>query len=145
MRTSFIGRSLIKTFEGYRGEAYMCPSGVWTIGWGHTAGVRQGDTCSEEQAGEWLKEDLAVAERTVEAAGLSLSQTQFDALVSLAFNIGPGNFNSSTLLRLLRQDSKPRAEIEEAWKSWRMAGGTVQRGLVRRRAAEYTLYSRGFF
>ena len=137
MRTSFIGRSLIKTFEGYRGVAYRCPSGVWTIGWGHTTGVGQ--------AGEWLKTDLAVAERTVEAAGLALSQTQFDALVSLVFNIGPGTFNGSTLLRLLRQDTMPRAETEEAWKSWRMAGGTVQKGLVRRRAAEYTLYSRGFF
>ena len=145
MRTSFIGRSLIKTFEGYRGVAYRCPSGVWTIGWGHTTGVGEGDTCSEEQAGEWLKTDLAVAERTVEAAGLALSQTQFDALVSLVFNIGPGNFNGSTLLRLLRQDTMPRAETEEAWKSWRMVGGTVQKGLVRRRAAEYTLYSRGFF
>lgn len=145
MTTSFIGKRLIKTFEGYRDTAYLCPAGVWTIGWGHTSGVSSGDTCTEEQAEAWLTQDLKSAEKTVEGAGLHLSQLEFDALVSLVYNIGSGNFNNSTLLKLLRQSTKPRPEIEKHWKEWRLASGTVQKGLVRRRAAEYTLYSKGFF
>lgn len=145
MTTSFIGKRLIKTFEGYRSEAYLCPAGVWTIGWGHTSGVSSGDTCTEEQAEEWLSQDLKTAEKTVENTGLHLSQPEFDALVSLAYNIGAGSFNNSTLLELLRHDTKPRPEVERHWKEWRMADGVVLKGLERRRAAEYTLYSKGFF
>lgn len=145
MTTSFIGKRLIKTFEGYRSEAYLCPAGVWTIGWGHTEGVQQGDTCTKEQAEEYLTQDLKWAEDTVNATGLLLEQLQFDALVSFVYNNGSGNFNSSTLLKLLKQSTLPRKELETQWKRWKYTNGQEFEGLVRRRAAEYTLYSKGFF
>ena len=145
MKTSIIGRNLIKQFEGFSRTAYLCPAGVWTVGYGHTQGVHEGDTVTEEQADVFLQQDLKAAEDTVNATGLKLSQLQFDALVSLVYNIGSGNFNNSTLLKLLRQDTKPRPELEKWWKVWNKAGGQTLKGLVRRRAAEYTLYSKGFF
>lgn len=145
MTTSFIGKRLIKTFEGYRDTAYLCPAGVWTIGWGHTDGVKEGDTCTEAQAEAYLTQDLKTAEKTVTATGLVLTQVQFDALVSLVYNIGSGNFSSSTLLKRLKESTLPREEVETQWKRWKYSGGKVLKGLERRRAAEYTLYSKGFF
>ena len=145
MKTSIIGRNLIKTFEGYRSEAYLCPAGVWTIGYGHTRGVSEGDTCTKEQADLFLQEDLREAEMTVESTGLNLSQLQFDALVSLVYNIGSGNFYESTLLKRLKASTAASESLEEAWKRWKYAGGEVMNGLVRRRAAEWSLYKRGFF
>ena len=79
MKTSAIGRNLIQRFEGFRSEAYLCPSGVWTIGYGHTAGVKPGDTCTPDEADEFLKQDLRTAENTVNAQNLDLNQCQFDA------------------------------------------------------------------
>ena len=145
MKTSAIGRGLIKTFEGYRSEAYLCPAGVWTIGYGHTSGVNPGDTCTREEADEFLKEDLAEAEACVNAQSLDLSQTQFDALVSLVYNIGAGNFQGSTLLKLLEQDCIARDTLENEWKKWKYSNKKVLKGLVRRRAAEWSLYKNGFF
>ena len=145
MKTSIIGRNLIKTFEGYRENAYLDPVGIWTIGYGHTGGVKEGDTVTQEEADAFLQQDLKAAENTVNATGLKLSQLQFDALVSLVYNIGSGNFNSSTLLKLLKQSTKPRPELEKWWKVWNKAGGQTLKGLERRRLAEYTLYSKGFF
>ena len=145
MKTSIIGRNLIKSFEGYRSEAYLCPAGKWTIGYGHTRGVSEGDTCTKEQADLFLQEDLREAEMTVESTGLNLSQLQFDALVSLVYNIGSGNFYESTLLKRLKASTAASESLEEAWKRWKYAGGEVMNGLVRRRAAEWSLYKRGFF
>lgn len=145
MKTSIVGRNLIKIFEGYRDTAYLDPVGIWTIGYGHTQGVHEGDTVTEEQADVFLQQDLKAAEDTVNATELELNQLQFDALVSLVYNIGSGNFNSSTLLKQLRQSTKPGATIEKWWKVWNRAGGKVLPGLNRRRDAEYILYSKGFF
>ena len=145
MKTSAIGRRLIKTFEGYRSEAYLCPAGVWTIGYGHTSGVNPGDTCTREEADEFLREDLAEAEACVNAQNLDLSQTQFDALVSLVYNIGSGNFQGSTLLKLLKQDCIARDTLEDEWKKWKYSNKKVLKGLVRRRTAEWSLYKNGFF
>lgn len=145
MKTSVIGRKLIKTFEGYSSEAYLCPAGVWTIGYGHTSGVAMGDTCTKEEADEFLKDDLKTAEDAVNAQNLDLSQTQFDALVSLVYNIGTGNFQSSTLLKLLKNDTASRDVVEKQWKVWKYSNKKVLKGLVRRRAAEYSLYKNGFF
>ena len=145
MKTSIIGRNLIKTFEGYRDTAYLDPVGIWTVGYGHTQGVQKGDTVTQEEADAFLQQDLKAAENTVNATGLKLSQLQFDALVSLVYNIGSGNFQNSTLLKLLKQSTKPRPELEKWWKVWNKAGGQTLKGLERRRAAEYTLYSKGFF
>ncbi|MBQ3843466.1 MAG: lysozyme [Bacteroidales bacterium] len=145
MKTSIIGRNLIKTFEGYRNTAYLDPVGIWTIGYGHTRGVKEGDTVTEEEADILLQSDLKAAENTVNATGLKLSQLQFDALVSLVYNIGSGKFNSSTLLKQLRESTKPRPELETWWKVWDKARGKTLKGLQRRREAEYLLYSKGFF
>lgn len=145
MKTSIIGRNLIKTFEGYRNKAYYDAVGVLTIGYGHTGGVQEGDTVTEAGADALLQQDLKAAENTVNATGLKLSQLQFDALVSLVFNIGSGNFNSSTLLKLLKENTAPGDAIEKWWKAWNKGGGRVLPGLVKRRAAEYALYSKGFF
>lgn len=145
MKTSIIGRNLIKEFEGYRDTAYYDPAGILTIGYGHTGGVHEGDTVTHEEADALLQQDLQAAERTVNASGLKLSQLQFDALVSLVYNIGSGNFNNSTLLKLLKVSTKPADDIEKWWKVWNKAGGKKLKGLERRRAAEYALYSRGFF
>lgn len=145
MKTSAIGRRLIKTFEGYSPSAYICPSGIPTIGYGHTSGVVMGDTCTKEEAEEFLKEDLKQAENAVNMQNLDLSQTQFDALVSLVYNIGAGAFQDSTLLKLLKQDTIARDTLETEWKKWRYSGKQELKGLVRRRAAEWSLYKNGFF
>ena len=145
MKTSIIGRNLIKEFEGYRDTAYRDVAGILTIGYGHTGGVHEGDTVTHEEADALLQQDLKAAENTVNATGLKLSQLQFDALVSLVYNIGSGNFNNSTLLRLLKVSTAPAADIEKWWKAWNKAGGKKLKGLERRRAAEYALYSKGFF
>lgn len=145
MKTSSIGRKLIQSFEGYRSEAYLCPAGKWTIGYGHTSGVKEGDTCTREQADMFLQEDLRVAEEAVNSQNLNLSQLQFDALVSFVYNVGAGNFQSSTLLKYLKQDTLPRTTLENEWKKWKYANKQVLKGLVRRRAAEWSLYKHGFF
>ena len=145
MKTSPVGRKLIQGFEGYRSEAYLCPAGVWTIGYGHTAGVKEGDTCTREQADIFLQEDLKTAEDAVNAQNLELGQLQFDALVSFVYNVGAGAFESSTLLKKLKTSTAATSEIEAEWKKWKYANKVELKGLVRRRAAEYALYKRGFF
>ena len=145
MKTSYIGRKLIKTFEGYRSEAYLCPAGKWTIGYGHTSGVQEGDTWSKKQADIYLQEDLQWAEKAVNAQNLDLNQYQFDALVSFVYNVGSGNFQSSTLLQKIKANPKDYAAIEEEWKKWKYSNKQVLKGLVRRRAAEFELYKSGFF
>lgn len=145
MKTSYIGRKLIKTFEGYRSEAYLCPAGKWTIGYGHTSGVKEGDTCTQEEADIYLQEDLQWAEKVVNSQNLDLNQFQFDALVSFVCNVGSGNFQESTLLKKIKANPKDYAAIEEEWKKWKYSNKQVLKGLVRRRAAEFELYSKGFF
>ena len=145
MKTSALGRILIQTFEGYRSEAYICPAGKWTIGYGHTAGVKEGDTCTREQADAYLAEDIKWAEDTINAQNLSLSQYHFDALVSFVYNVGSGSFNSSTLLKMLKTSTEATADLEAEWKKWKYSNKKVLQGLVRRRAAEWSLYKNGFF
>lgn len=145
MKTSVIGRNLIQRFEGFRSEAYLCPAGVWTIGYGHTAGVKPGDTCTPDEADEFLKQDLRTAENTVNAQNLDLNQGQFDALVSFVYNVGSGNFTSSTLLKKLKKDTSATRDLEAEWKKWKYANKVELKGLVRRRAAEWSLYKNGFF
>ena len=145
MKTSAIGRKLIQSFEGYRNEAYMCSAGKWTIGYGHTSGVKEGDTITRQQADIFLQEDIKWAEDTVNAQNLDLSQAQFDALVSFVYNVGAGNFQSSTLLKYLKQDTMPRTTLENEWKKWKYANRQELKGLSRRRAAEWSLYKNGFF
>ena len=138
------GLELIKKYEGYRGVAYRCPAGVWTVGYGHTNGVTKATTCNEAQAEAWLLEDVAFAEAAVtEAAIPALNQNQFDALVSFVFNVGSGNFRRSTLLRIAKVDSRD-ARIEKEFMRWNKAkvdGVLVPLpGLTQRRKEEAQLY-----
>ena len=139
MKTSHKGIDLIKEFEGLRLKAYKCPGGVWTIGYGHTAGVKPGMTITEEQAEQFLKEDLIVFENAVNNQKLSINQNQFDALVSLIYNIGIGNFQKSTLLRKTRVNPNDNSIMDEFLK-WVYSKGRVLPGLQRRRLAEMKLY-----
>ena len=139
MKTSPKGIALIKEFEGLRLKAYLCPGGVWTIGYGHTAGVKSGMVITEAQAEEYLKADLIVFERYLNGLGLALNQNQFDALVSFIYNVGTGNFSSSTLLRKVRANPQENSIMDEFLR-WVYSKGRVLPGLQRRRLAEMKLY-----
>ena len=133
MKTSKKGIDLIKSFEGCRLTAYKCPAGVWTIGYGHTAGVKSGQIITQEQADAYLASDLEKYERYVEETGLQLKQNQFDALVSFAYNCGNGNLK--TLIR-----NRSLEQIAEALLLYNKANGKVLSGLTRRRKAERELF-----
>ena len=139
MNTSQQGVELIKKFEGVRYQAYDDGVGVWTIGVGHTKGVVKGDQIDDRQVDEFLRQDLESAEYAVNSlVKVELRQTQFDALVSLVFNIGSGAFANSTLLKLL---NKGRPEMAaDQFPRWNMGGGKILLGLVKRRAAERLLF-----
>lgn len=139
MRTSQKGIDLIKKFEGCRLEAYRCPAGVWTIGYGHTKGVKDGMKISWEQAEEFLREDLKIYEQAVErCVKVPLSQNQFDALVSFCYNCGGEALRTSTLLRLLNESKY--SESAEQFLRWNKAGGKVLAGLTRRREEEREMF-----
>lgn len=138
MRISNKGRDFIKGFEALRLVAYPDPGTggkPWTIGWGHTKGVKQGDRITQEQAEQFISDDLAVFELTVNSAiKRPMTQNQFDAMVSLAFNIGGSAFAGSTLVKKFNAgDAKGAADEFPKWKN---SGGKVMPGLVKRRAAE---------
>jgi len=139
MHTSQKGLDLIKSFEGLRLSAYKCPADVWTIGYGTTAGVKQGQTITKERADELLREDVARFEAQVlRLVKVPLTQGQFDALTSFVYNLGAGNLGNSTLLRLLNAGDYKGAAAQ--FDRWNKAGGKVLAGLVRRRAAERALF-----
>ena len=140
MHISQEGIDLIKKYEGCRLTAYKCPAGVWTIGYGHTRGVSKGMTITREIAERLLKEDLAPFEKAVEGIGVHLRQHEFDALVCLCYNIGEGNFNSSTLRRKVIEKARKDAEIQAEFRKWNKAGGKVLQGLVNRREEEARLW-----
>lgn len=130
---------IIEEFEGCVLKAYRCPAGVPTIGYGHTLGVQMGDTCTHEQAVEWLHDDIADAADAVNAqVKVPMSQSQFDALVSFTFNLGAHNLEVSTLLKLMNKGDIIGAADE--FPKWDRAGGQVLAGLDRRRHAERDLF-----
>lgn len=137
MKTSFKGVSLIKQFEGCRLTAYKCPAGVWTIGYGHTAGVKQGDVITQQTADDYLRNDLTTYENAVLKYDniYHFNQNQFDALVSFTYNCGAGNLKSLT-----QSGKRTIAQIGEKLLLYNKAGGVVLRGLQRRRAAEKELF-----
>lgn len=139
------GLNLVKHFEGFYSRAYLCPAGVWTIGYGHTRGVKQGQTVSEEEAEAMLVQDLTEAAEAVERLiSVLLTDNQFAALVSFAFNVGAGNLQESTLRRKLNVSNYEDVPFE--LNRWIKATDPVTkekktlRGLVRRRAAEGDLW-----
>jgi len=144
MKTSPDGLKLIKDFEGKRLQAYLCPAGVWTIGYGHTdaAGppkVVPGMVITAREADEILSRDIRKYERAVnEAVTVYLSQNQFDALVSFCYNVGTGAFRKSTLVRKLNRGDY--GSVPGELMKWNKAGGKELAGLTRRRRAEAALW-----
>lgn len=140
------GRELVQRFEGVTLSAYQCPAGRWTIGWGHTKGVKAFDTCCPGQAEVMLDDDLAEAAAAVERyVKVPLSDSQFAALVSWTFNLGGGALRVSTLLR--RLNAGEYWAVPEEMKRWTKAcvNGRLTElpGLVKRRAAEAALWEAG--
>lgn len=135
------GLTLIEQSESFRPTAYMpTPRDVPTIGYGHTHGVKMGDTCTMAQAQAFLQQDVANTVAVINGhVTVPLTQNQFDALVSLVFNIGAGNFQSSTLLRKLNAGDYAGAAGQFA--AWNKQAGRVLPGLVIRRGKEATLFN----
>ena len=120
-------------------EAYQCPAGVWTIGYGHTKGVQQGDIWSQANADEMLDIELEEFEGYInELVEVQLEQHQFDALVAWVYNLGAGNLISSTLL--IKLNAGGYADVPHEIQRWNKANGEVLEGLVRRRKAEALLF-----
>lgn len=139
MKTSTKGIELIKSFEGYRGVAYKCPAGVWTVGYGTTLGVKEGDTMSLSEATSRLVTELHGYEQGVsEACTLKPTQSQFDALVCLAYNIGIAGFKKSTVVK--RHNAGDFQAAANAFTLWNKVSGKPMAGLTRRRNAEASLY-----
>ena len=143
MKTSSQGIQLIKDFEGLHMEAYRCPAGVLTIGYGHTRNVREGQKITLEQAETYLKEDLLWVEKCLNNSGLILNQNQFDALASFIYNIGEKKFLNSTLFRYALKNAGD-SMIQQEFLKWNKArvNGILKSlpGLTRRRTAETQLY-----
>lgn len=145
MRISQEGLALIKHFEGLSLAAYRCPVGIWTIGYG-TTGVpeaRPGSVITKERAEVLLQEDVSKFSKQVLALcrDVVVSQHQFDALVSFAYNVGIGAFKTSTLLKRLLQ--KDYIGVGNEFLRWTKAKGKVLPGLVKRRRAEALLFLGG--
>ena len=133
------GLSLIKEFEGYKLTAYQDEVGVWTIGWGCTAGVTEGMVITDQQAVDMLNAELAQFENDVtNDVTVDLNDNEFAALVSFAYNLGNGSLHGSTLLRLL--NAGDRAGAAAQFPLWDHAGHVVDAGLLRRRNAEMALF-----
>ncbi|WP_343619620.1 lysozyme [Acinetobacter proteolyticus] len=144
MKTSQVGINLITSFEDLRLAAYDDGVGVWTIGYGTTVypngiRVKRGDSCTKVQAMSFFQHDLRRFEAAVnQAVKVVVNQNQFDALVSLAYNIGEAAFKGSTLVKQL--NAKDYAGAADQFPQWNKGGGKVMKGLVRRRAAERELF-----
>ena len=139
MTTSNQGKNLIKEAEGLRLDAYRCPAGIPTIGWGHTKGVKMGQTITEVQAEDLLVEDIAPIERLLNIMGINFRQEQFDALVSWIFNLGQGNFLHSTLCGRIKSGADDQAIADEIVR-WVNSNGRPLLGLMKRRVAEANMF-----
>jgi len=143
MKISAAGIELLKQFEGCRLTAYQDSVGVWTIGFGTTAGVKEGQTISQVKAEEYLRFDLAIFEKAVtESLKVPVNQNQFDALVSFTYNVGVSAFRSSTLLNLINEKTDKKVVAAE-FSKWVKAGNQTLPGLVSRRKAESELFLKG--
>lgn len=145
MELGINGTTLIKKYEGCKLKAYLCPAGIPTIGYGSTyfkdgTKVKIGDTITQEQANELF---LDIVKDFVEAVNhlvkAPINQNQFDALVSLCYNIGSGNLQKSSLLKKVNVNPSDTS-ISDSFKLWNKGGGKVLSGLVARRKAESELY-----
>jgi len=131
--------ALVSSFEGFSAVAYLDGNSIPTIGYGHTADVKMGDVCTKTQALVWLDEDLKIADDAIaRLVTVPLTQNEWDALTSLVYNIGQGNFAKSTVhLRINHGDTNGACQ---AIGMWNKVAGQVSAGLVRRRAAEMAMF-----
>ena len=135
MKASDLLIGKIKEFEGFSSTAYTCAGGVVTIGYGHTRGVRITDRCTKSEADRWLREDLAPIEAYINTIPEVDTQGRFDSCADFCFNLGMGNFKSSTLLKKIRAGA-PTEEIQAEFRRWVYAKGKKLKGLVNRREWE---------
>jgi len=144
MQISFNGIESLKDLEGLRLNAYLDSAGIATIGYGTIKidgkPVEMGMTCTEQEATVYLQADLAWAQTAVnQLVRVSLTQPEFDALVSFVYNVGQGAFAKSTMLRKLNAGDYEGAAKE--FPRWNIAGGKVVKGLVARRRIEQAMFS----
>jgi|TARA_R110000868_G_scaffold114462_3_gene306690 lysozyme len=145
MQVNAEGYALIKKFEGCKLKAYRCPANVLTIGYGNTFyengdKVKEGDVITQQRAEELAKfiiDQFAVS--ITPFIKQPLTENQFSACVSLAYNIGTGNFKKSSVFKKLNINPND-ATIADSFRLWNKGGGVVLKGLVRRREAEIQLY-----
>ena len=140
MRASDTLIRAIKKFEGCALTAYQDSGGVWTIGYGHTAGVKKGDKITLYQAEQFLREDLKKFEAVADKCKRISTQGRYDAILDFIYNCGPKNFNDSTLKKYI-ECGKATWEIQEQFLRWNMAGGKKLGGLVSRRIWEASRFN----
>lgn len=141
MRMSKRGYELIKTFEGYFQRPYLCPAGYPTVGYGHL--IREGEDFSqgltEEEANALLRKDIGHYESAVlRLIHVPLNQSQFDALVSFTYNLGPGALQRSSMRQKINREE--HEEVPREMMKWVWAAGKKLKGLIRRRQAEGLMY-----
>ena len=150
MEPSTKALDIIRFFEASnkcRLKAYLDTGGVPTIGWGTTAypngkKVKLGDTCTEDEANQWLSHDVKDSVASINRlVKVQISQPMFDALVSFVYNLGTGQFAKSTLLKLI--NSSNFTDAADQFPRWRFDNGKEQAGLSKRRAAEQKLFMQG--
>lgn len=145
MNTSDYGYSVIKRFEGFRRKAYKDSVGIWTIGYGSTfypSGVRvkEGDSITQDEAESMMRYVVDLFASSIKPLITSeLTQNQFDALISFAYNVGPGAFKKSTLLKKVNANPNDPA-IRNEFMKWNKGKGVVLPGLTLRRKQEADLY-----
>ncbi len=147
MKTSDLGKEFIKKFEALVLLSYKDIAGIWTIGYGHTRGVKEGQRITEEEANEFLEEDLIPGEEAINSMKIDFHQREFDALSSFIFNIGPSKFKKSTMYRYLY--SKEFFLASQEFPKWNKAriNGELKPvvGLTKRRNKEKELFLKGIY
>lgn len=132
---------LIKKYEGFSSQAYKCPAGVWTVGYGHTGyDVTESTTITMEEAELLLKKEVEkICDQISFLLDVKLTQNQLSALVSLVYNVGPNAFKNSRLLKRINLKDNPELVAKE-WIEFNKINGKISTGLLRRRAEEISLY-----
>jgi lysozyme len=140
MKLSEEGIAFIENNEGCKLKAYQDGGGVWTIGYGHTGGVKPNSRITQEEADSLFRLDIGYAVKCVNDHTLSCTQNQFDALVDFVFNVGPSQFLTSHLLSYHNRGEYEKAAAE--FPKWKYDNGKVVDGLINRRKRERELYAR---
>jgi len=141
MKTSQKGLDLIKKFEGFSDKEYICPAGKVTIGYGHVILPNEhfSSSITKEEAEILLKKDLQPREKSLNIlVKVNINQNQFDALISLIYNIGVANFKQSTLLKFI--NDRLFDKVPDQFRRWKYINKVVSKGLLNRREEEIKLW-----